>query len=1577
MGFALRFWIICMSFLFIIFLIPYACSDYVTSVGFVPVDLNFTGTVYDHELVWKARYTGTYDEFGSVVIENGIGYVVGKASSGYEGSENITAFNATTGALIWTTNIGDSDGTPLLDNQGYYVYINVYNSGAQNGIYKLNKTNGSIVCENHACGTAQSMTQSNDIIFDGCFDSVYFKAYNKNDCSTNWTYSITGAATTPFYWQGRVVFGGYSGSPALYQLNATNGSHIWNSSDLGTNFWDAQPSIKDGILYMSSRPGSGTVTGAFNFTTGELVWNRSLLGARTQHTIYDNRLWIGSNAVMYSLNLTNGSTICSYDTESGAIFQGPSIVKDLVFFGSTSSDKLYLINATNCSLIWDYNIGESVFSAPAIAKGMLYSATDDWNVYAFDIGNGTSEWSYLGYNETGQSYCYDCLTTWHYVKSVCSNSTGTNITCNITSYYDPAVNVTLDAFYTGDWYNSSGLAKSGSNYYNLTNLGLSNSVSLTIDFYANPGNTTCGYLNTANKVYTLQNNLVPYTSQDCLIVNATNVTIDCAGYWIRNTNLLKAGIYSDKANTTVKNCNITMSSASSGAGIKMINVSGVWILNNTLNSNYDGIYLRKDYYYNELVNVKIENNTLNSNYLGVNLDRVSNATIKGNVITSSTYQGVYVFVGSNNFFQGNTISSSTDSGILLSSGTNNTLQDNIINSNGANGGIHMGSASSRIQNNTLNSNIIGIYVDGHSNTFIDNNIWTCTSTSKGCIYVDGKDNNRFSGGLVNKSSKHLIYLASGSDNNVFLDMKLLGATNFDVYLLGTSVNNTLINVTYTGTENVSVGGNLTRKWYYRAYVNDTNGNNVSNANVTAYNVFGARQFNLTTGSDGYTAQTEIVEFVHNSTKVYYSNYTIYAKNDSYSQASHAYNVTQQTNNLKDVFTLPALNTAPNDPSPIIASVDGTNSTSTDLNCSATISDPDADKMNVTVRWHKDSLLNFTIEYNSSYLDGTSFSAILDSGNTSVNDIWKCGMILYDGTAYSNWVNSSNLTIVDTTLPVIIITLPTNSSTYTQTNLSLNWTYTEINPSSCWYELNTNGTNITLTCGQNATFIGIGGILNNLTLYMNDSASNENLTRVYFTIDATAPTIAYTIPTPSNNTYTASTSILINATIADAYPANLTFVLVNSTAEINRTSLTTLTSSNYSLNFTSLTEDTYKYNVTATDTAGNKAFTLTRILTVDTTNPLTDYTSPTAENNSFRAIDYIAVNITITETNFNRTTFYLYNSAGSQLNATEVTSKTSTLLNFTSLSDGVYTHNVTVEDKVGNTNTTSPRKITIDKTSPSSVTITVPSTDIIFGNSGTLSCSSSDATSGVNDTVITVKGPGADTTVRKTIRATSGTITTGGGKDITSVGTYKVDCIVKDKAGNSASASQKEFTVTSAASGGGGGGSGGARGKERTYDWGILKAIKKTQQMANNDKATFTLLNISHKITIINVGNDSVKIRIESTPIEITLLIGQEKKIDFEYDGIYDILIKLNNIINNKADLSAKAISESYTYIKEEIPEEGQEEQTPEEIQIIKQQDKYKSWIIVAIIIFIVLAAVFLKKKRKKKKKISVYSAILL
>ncbi len=70
------------------------------------------------------------------------------------------------------------------------------------------------------------------------------------------------------------------------------------------------------------------------------------------------------------------------------------------------------------------------------------------------------------------------------------------------------------------------------------------------------------------------------------------------------------------------------------------------------------------------------------------------------------------------------------------------------------------------------------------------------------------------------------------------------------------------------------------------------------------------------------------------------------------------------------------------------------------------------------------------------------------------------------------------------------------------------------------------------------------------------------------------------------------------------------------------------------NFTNLTDATYNYTAYAQDLAGNVNQTETRILTVDTTSPAINFTSPTPANNSFINVNLTQVNITITEPNLN-------------------------------------------------------------------------------------------------------------------------------------------------------------------------------------------------------------------------------------------------------------------------------------------------------------------------------------------------------
>jgi hypothetical protein len=119
---------------------------------------------------------------------------------------------------------------------------------------------------------------------------------------------------------------------------------------------------------------------------------------------------------------------------------------------------------------------------------------------------------------------------------------------------------------------------------------------------------------------------------------------------------------------------------------------------------------------------------------------------------------------------------------------------------------------------------------------------------------------------------------------------------------------------------------------------------------------------------------------------------------------------------------------PSDPAPEINSTDGTNLTTQDLNCFGTISDPESDPLNVTVEWYKDGALSLTSDYNDSYPSDSFFNAVLGSGNTTKNEAWKCGMRLFGGAEYSNWVNSSALAILNSIPSVPSQDSPGNGST---------------------------------------------------------------------------------------------------------------------------------------------------------------------------------------------------------------------------------------------------------------------------------------------------------------------------------------------------------------------------------------------------------------------------------------------------------------------------------------------------------------------------------------------------------------------
>jgi hypothetical protein len=198
----------------------------------------------------------------------------------------------------------------------------------------------------------------------------------------------------------------------------------------------------------------------------------------------------------------------------------------------------------------------------------------------------------------------------------------------------------------------------------------------------------------------------------------------------------------------------------------------------------------------------------------------------------------------------------------------------------------------------------------------------------------------------------------------------------------------------------------------------------------------------------------------------------------------------------------------------------------------------------------------------------------------------------------------------------------------------------------------------------------------VTVWANDSAGNENSSSVTFTVDSVSPLIDYGIGTENNNTFFNRNWIYVNVTVTELNEKNITFLIYNTTGEVNST---TYTDGTRIINWTNLPNGGYIYNVTVIDFSENSNTTSTRTLTLDTTNPNINLTYPT--NTSYTSVQ-TQLNYTLSETNQD---ICWYSLNGGSTNTTITCGQ-----NVTGLNSGQGSSNWTVwaNDSAGNLNSSS-------------------------------------------------------------------------------------------------------------------------------------------------------------------------------------------------------------------------------------------------------------------------------------------------
>ena len=217
-----------------------------------------------------------------------------------------------------------------------------------------------------------------------------------------------------------------------------------------------------------------------------------------------------------------------------------------------------------------------------------------------------------------------------------------------------------------------------------------------------------------------------------------------------------------------------------------------------------------------------------------------------------------------------------------------------------------------------------------------------------------------------------------------------------------------------------------------------------------------------------------------------------------------------------------------------------------------------------------------------------------------------------------------------------------------------------------------------------------------TDYSQGKLTGQSETRM-LKVDATSPTLDYIIPpTPKNNSFKNTSTIIVNVTHTENNPANPDTIqfLINGT--INQTNGYEGGDSKFT-NFTIILNDgTYNFNVFINDSAGNNNTLANRTVIVDTISPLIDYDETNPENNTNQTQNSFIVNVTHTENNPDTIILYLNES----INQSRPYSGSFTNFSMDNFNDGAYSYYVWLNDSAGNTNKTDSRIINIDSTPPS-------------------------------------------------------------------------------------------------------------------------------------------------------------------------------------------------------------------------------------------------------------------------------------
>lgn len=348
----------------------------------------------------------------------------------YQGTEDgsFTAFDASTGAILWSRNLGSAiTSTPLVANGNVWVARSFAPV-----LFKLNGATGDVGCQsaplqsiNYATptiGTPPGGTQTVFIGENGIEPDGPVYGIAAANCATEWkflNFNTSAGSWDPYSYavdakgRGLLLLGSDNPDATVYALDAETGTKVWSyqtqntvEGDVGTGASVTAPGVNgfaDGAVYISN---NGGYTYGLDLTTGQQYWRfdyKSYLGPGTgpdrgtAAVVGDHVIVPGPDGAI-CLNAVTGQVVWSWrdasaqsgDTESDSAAtvvgpQGKAVVAVTDLAGNFD-----VLNAATGALIYQHQTGGYAVTSVAEANGNFYVSSGSGFLYDFAVGGSNS-----------------------------------------------------------------------------------------------------------------------------------------------------------------------------------------------------------------------------------------------------------------------------------------------------------------------------------------------------------------------------------------------------------------------------------------------------------------------------------------------------------------------------------------------------------------------------------------------------------------------------------------------------------------------------------------------------------------------------------------------------------------------------------------------------------------------------------------------------------------------------------------------------------------------------------------------------------------------------------------------------------------------------------------------------------------------------------------------------------------------------------------------------------------------------------------------------------------------------------